>query len=61
MAKEIGLSQNMIDLNKSVSFLSAKILKNWKNRKIDRKKINKNIKKLISISRKQINYLTKDI
>ena len=61
MANEIGLGKNMIDLNKSISLLSAKILKNWKNRKIDIKKINKNTKKLITISRKQISYLTKGI
>ena len=51
----------MIDLNKSISHLSSKIFKNWKNRKIDSNKINKRIKKLINISRKQVNYLTKGI
>ena len=61
MANEIGLSKNMIDLNKSISHLSSKIFKNWKNRKIDSNKINKRIKKLINISRKQVNYLTKGI
>jgi len=61
MANEIGLGQNMIDLSKSINLLNAKILKNWKNRKIDSKKIDKYIKKLITISRKQVSYLTKGV